>query len=595
MKEADGKAEAPGAGFGQGLSILLVDDDELVRNLVEGLLVRDGFTVNAVATYAEAMEQLGRSSPDLAVVDLNLPDGNGLDIAQYIDARGLDCEVAILTGFATLESAIEAMRVRVADYLIKPIRVHQIRDRLNRLVEHITLRRQVATQSETIARLEAQATRDSLTGLFNHSYFQQQLEHELARCRRYQHPASLLFIDVDNFKQVNDECGHQAGDRVLTMIAAILAGRSRDSDLGFRLREHDLAARYGGDEFVLLLPETDKVGASVTAERLRQVVENSDFEISPALPVTLSVGLAEFPGDAGDKNTLVNSADVALYAAKSTGRNRIVAYSPNLTPERPAEGWSSIVDLQRVEALEQLLASGRAPFGFACQPIVEVKTERVFGQEVLCRPGDPLFPGPAELLHTAAQVGKLTNLGRQLRQQVADMVGRTDGDQLLFVNLHPMELHDPQLCDPAAPLSRRAGRVVFEINNSRNIRDQNRLRRVLGRLRELGFRILLDDLCQGYLGLNSLVRLQPQFVKTNIEFLRQGQGSQRAGRLVRHFLDTAAGEGVKVIATGIENDRHRQVAVYNGCSYLQGYLLGRPRVITGSRDADGNGSTAPAT
>lgn len=569
--------QAPDAGFGQGMHVLLVDDDELVRELLEGLLIRDGFTVSSAASYAEALEYLQRKQPELAVVDLNLPDGNGLDIAEYINTHNFDCEVAILTGFATLESAIEAMRVRVADYLIKPIRIHQIRDRLNRLVEHITLRRRVANQSETIARLEAQATRDSLTGLFNHSYFQQQIQHEIARCQRYQHPVSLLFIDIDNFKQVNDECGHQNGDRVLAGIAAILTGRSRDSDMGFRLREHDLAARYGGDEFVLLLPETAKSGASVTAERLRRVVEKDDFQLSPPLPVTLSIGLAEFPSDATDKSTLINCADLALYAAKSTGRNRLVAYSPNLTPEKTAGGWSSIIDLKRVEVLEKLLLSEQHPFSFAVQPIFTAKSRQVFGLEVLCRPGHPVFPGPVELLHTAEQVGKLTSLGRRLRRQAARLVDRMDDGQLLFVNLHPLELHDPELLDSAAPLSRRAERVVFEINNSRNIRDQNRLRRVLAKLQEMGFSILLDDLCQGYLGLNSLVRLQPQFVKTHVEFLRQGQSSPRAGRLARHFLDTAAGEGVKVVATGIENEQQRQVAIYHGCSYLQGYLLGRPR------------------
>lgn len=177
-------------------------------------------------------------------------------------------------------------------------------------------------------RAVAEATlRDGLTGLYNHRYFQERLVAEIARAERGGKPVSLCFFDIDHFKSLNDKHGHPVGDRVLTTFADILRNSSRVSDAGYKLRSGDIAARYGGEEFCLILPETSRAEAKQKAERLRLAVETYPFPgrgTQPGGAVTVSVGLAEFPRDASDAKGLVQAADEALYAAKRSGRNRVV-------------------------------------------------------------------------------------------------------------------------------------------------------------------------------------------------------------------------------------------------------------------------------
>ncbi len=579
----DEGAGSPGK-LGRGLAALVVDDDPLILKFLVHLLAEEGFIVEGAGSFRQAAQLAESRRFDLALLDIILPDGDGMTLAQMLAAQA-DCQVAVMTGYASLESAIEAMRVRVADYLMKPLRASAILDRLTHMVEHLHLKRQrekllrdLKQQTETISSLEAQATRDSLTGLFNHSYFQDQLAQEVARCLRYQHDLSLLFIDIDRFKEINDTLGHPAGDTVLKSVADILRGSFRDADLRFRLREHDLAARYGGDEFVLMLPETPKAGAAVTAERLRRAVESCSFMLDPPLPVTLSLGLATLPQDAPDREGLVAAADMALYVAKNGGRNRVMAYSSGLS-RQGQDGPVGAVDVRRMESIFHLLDSPEALLDFAGQPIVDAKSQQLYGLELLCRPRHELFENPQELLRTAELVGRVNDLGRRLRQQVVGALQRLPSERVVFVNLHPQEMNDPQLLSGDMPLRHFAARVVFEVNRSREIRDQARLRRVLDALREAGFRILLDDLCEGYLGLASMVNIKPDFIKTGVTFLERGRAPGRASRLLKHLFDAAAGEGIQVITTGIENEQQKQLALYFGCQLLQGFLLGRPEQI----------------
>ncbi len=167
--------------------------------------------------------------------------------------------------------------------------------------------------------LYRKATRDSLTGLHNRQYLLERLSEELARARRHRFPVSFLMIDIDHFKRINDRLGHPAGDRALSVVAAIL----RDN-----VRGEDTVARYGGEEFAILAPFSDVRGARILGERLRVLVENNDWSKGEGrLPLTVSVGTATFPNDAEAVLDLIHKSDIALYRAKHGGRNRVVSYS----------------------------------------------------------------------------------------------------------------------------------------------------------------------------------------------------------------------------------------------------------------------------
>ena len=421
--------------------------------------------------------------------------------------------------------------------------------------------------------LEALATRDALTGLYNHAYFQETLSREISRSKRYDHELGLMFIDLDNFKEINDERGHPAGDEVLKRMAEILRGEHAEGEGSFRLRDHDIAARYGGDEFVLILPETHKGGVAVTAERLRAGAEKFDF--GPDLPrLTVSIGIAAFPGDGTERDTLLNAADAALYAAKKSGRNRVVAYSAEVIPDAPKMSWQERIDIKRINALESSIYD-RA-FEFIYQPIIQSKSLGVFGYEALCRPRDDTFQSPADLLTAAEYAGRVCDLGRVLREAAVMPMKDLPAEFLLFINLHPHELYDPALVEVEEFMQPWLGRVVLEINDSRSIGDQNRLQRTLAMLRQRGFKVALDDLCTGYMGINSMARLEPDFVKLNMKLLRGIRKNERAKRLVRHLLEYTEGEGIQVIAHGIESDDDRDLAINLGCPLLmQGYLFGK--------------------
>jgi len=302
-------------------------------------------------------------------------------------------------------------------------------------------------------------------------------------------------------------------------------------------------------------------------------VEKHDF--GHDLPrVTVSVGIAAFPEDGTGRDTLINAADAALYAAKKSGRNRVVAYSAKVIPDAPKMSWQEQIDIKRINALESSIYD-RA-FEFIYQPIIQSKSMGVFGYEALCRPRDDTFQSPDELITAAEYAGRVCDLGRVLREAAVMPMGDLPAGCLLFINLHPHELYDPALMEVEEFMRPWLGRVVFEINESRSIGDQNRLQRTLALLRERGFKIALDDLCSGYMGLNSMARLEPDFVKLNMKLFRGIRKNDRAKRLVRHFLEYTEGEGIRVIAHGIESGEDRELAVSLGCPLLmQGYLFGR--------------------
>jgi len=567
-------------GFGQGLRVLIVDDEQLVLNVLCHLLEREGFDVVTCDRLSSAIEAYDSVKFDLIIADMILPDGNGLTLAQHVNESPHDCEVAIITGFASVESAIEAMHLKVADYFIKPVKSNQLRERVRRIVEHMLLKRQHVQLKEelndthkAVEILQAQATRDPLTGLFNHAYFQDQLVNELSRCNRYRHELGLLFIDVDKFKDINDSIGHQGGDLVLKTIASILKGASRDVDVRFRLRDHDFAARYGGDEFVLMLPETDKTGSSITAERLRSGVETFRLDTSVPIKVTLSIGVAAYPGDGADRDSLIAAADTALYAAKKSGRNRVISYSDDFAGTDPLGPWDDKKDVLHLDALERTL--DEQSLGFAYQPIIDSKNDQVFGYEALCRPNSTEFKNPLDLITAAERSGKICELGRILRDIAVTKIKEMPPGCSLFINLHPQELNDASLVEENSVLAPWANKVIFEVNNSRNIVDQSRLHKVLTRLREHGYRILLDDLCTGYMGLNSLSRLEPDFVKLDSSILQTSKSDGRAARLIKHYLDYTAGENITVIASEIETEQQKQMAIELGCPLLQGYYFAK--------------------
>jgi diguanylate cyclase (GGDEF)-like protein len=312
------------------VSILIVDDEEIIRNLLLEHLTDEGFKAEAVSSGEDALEVFKRNHNQLVITDIRMEGMSGIELLEKIKEIDTDAQVIIITSHASLDSAIATLRAGAYDYIIKPFEdLDHITGIVSRAMEKIGLLRQ---NQELIKNLETTnlemeksnealrelAVRDGLTGLFNHRHFQDILGMELNRAGRYGRKLCLIMLDVDHFKIYNDTHGHPEGDILLKTLAGILLDRIRDVDN---------ACRYGGEEFIILLPETDRASGRIVAEDIRNHVENHPFkgqESQPLGKVTVSLGVAEFPGDGIDGASLIKMADEALYRAKNNGRNLVV-------------------------------------------------------------------------------------------------------------------------------------------------------------------------------------------------------------------------------------------------------------------------------
>ena len=293
-------------------SIVVVDDDLLLAEAYALALRRAGMQVVAISDPARAIEAISASGPDLILMDVQMPEINGIELARVIrqTRRHLSLPILFLSAEQDPQRQMLARRLGGDDFITKPVD-------LDRLVDLVRLR------AERARTLRAVMETDSLTGLLNHARFKERLQVELERARRHGTPLSLALIDLDHFKSVNDNHGHLVGDRVI---------RGLSRSLQKRLRRTDIIGRYGGEEFAAILPSTPPEAAQVTIDRIRERFAETSFETdSQSFFSSFSAGIAgSHPGI--EAETLIATADAALYAAKRAGRNRVVHEAPVSEP-----------------------------------------------------------------------------------------------------------------------------------------------------------------------------------------------------------------------------------------------------------------------
>ena len=301
--------ERPFLAMSKIRKLLLVDDDRLYHSLMQQLVkgFRSGpFELDEALTYAEGLKKMVSGKYAACLLDYHLGDRDGLTLLREARIAGCDTPAIVLTADDSEEADIAAMNAGAADYLVKG-------DLTPRLLERAL--RYTLKLDETLAKLRQFSQRDELTKLLNRREFQRILDEEWDRSVRFQRPFSIVMVDVDHFKRINDTHGHQAGDEVLRHVASLLAGQ---------VRNVDRVTRYGGEEFALIMVETDGKSAVEAIKRLGVLLAETPCIVNSelTLAVTFSAGVACSQG-AVRANELVAAADEALYAAKKAGRNRI--------------------------------------------------------------------------------------------------------------------------------------------------------------------------------------------------------------------------------------------------------------------------------
>ncbi len=294
--------------------LLVVDDDEAVCQVMSLLLTDLGYAVVTETDARKALTLLREGEFDVVMVDLVMPDLDGLELIDQIREHFNVLPILVVTAYGSAELTVDAMRRGATDFVTKPVDAPLL-----------DLRIRSAFDLEQTRRM---ANTDGLTGLYNHRHLQERLQQEIERAERYGRPLSVVMADLDHFKSFNDAFGHPRGDGLLIAVARTLRHLSRASDI---------LARYGGEEFTLVLPETSAADAHVLAERVRQCVAALDTGGSSVGPpagaptadprssrtqVTLSLGVASW-SQRDSKETLIEAADAALYRAKHAGRNRV--------------------------------------------------------------------------------------------------------------------------------------------------------------------------------------------------------------------------------------------------------------------------------
>lgn len=298
--------------------VLLVEDDPIQANVTKEILQNTGYEVFWSQDGINAIKTVKMTKPDIILLDVILPGLDGYEVCRWLklDEGAKGIPVIMLTVKKDLADKISGLQIGADDYLPKPYNELELNARIYASLRTKALQDELRMKNrqleDLLGKVEYMAITDALTGLYNRRRFHDVLNKEFERSKRYASSCSLIMLDIDHFKRINDNYGHQTGDSVLREVSNIIT-RS--------IREIDTAARFGGEEFMVILPNTDRSNARIGAERMRMAIENFSFpEIEGG--ITVSIGVAGLPDEAlANEDRLIRCADYALYRAKQGGRN----------------------------------------------------------------------------------------------------------------------------------------------------------------------------------------------------------------------------------------------------------------------------------
>ena len=440
-------------------------------------------------------------------------------------------------------------------------------------LRHVMLETNLTAQmlTQTLAELEYHSTHDPLTGLHNRRYFNEILQYEIDRSARHQHEFSLVMLDLDDFKEINDSYGHPCGDAVLIDIAGIM----RDC-----VRKDDFVTRTGGDEFIILLTETGVGGAQLVAEKIRRRIRSHQFRNPDGaiFHLTASLGVVSYPQHARSLDDLLAGVDTGLYSAKARGKDGIITL----------DAVHDVLESNRcnrahVERLRSSLKSGDVlPF---FQPIVDCNSGAVMGFECLARMREPDGAISSANMFVAAMEkhGLGRDLDRTMIRQSLQALRQGDAQPSslkLFINLSAREIHGRGVLGYAeracAELEISPHNIVFEIMERDAIEDMAHMRRFLANLRGKGFQFALDDFGSGYNSFHYLRELQFDYIKIDGAFVRNILTSTLDHALVRNLSRLCSEIGALTIAEFVESEPLMQRIRELGIDYAQGYHIGRP-------------------
>lgn len=560
------------------IRILLVEDNPgdalLIREMLRDAGT-DRFTLTHVVRLDEAVHSLATAPFDVILLDLSLPDGHGLETLSRCKAHAAGIAIVVLTGLNDESLALRAVQEGAQDYLVKGTLDSPL---LTRAMRYAIERHRMLAQLDGARQLEHYlANHDAVTGLPNRQLFYHRLGEAMTAARREDHAVAVLFLDLDDFKSLNDSLGHDIGDQLLRGVAARLTEV---------VGEQNTAARFGGDEFTFLLPRvTDLDSLPGVAQSLLDAVADPITIDEHTIFVTGSVGVSAFPADGDDLDTMLRNADMAMYAAKSAGRNTFQFYAPSMN-RRAMQRLDTEKRLRHALENDEIVAY--------YQPKVDARTSRIVGMEALARWRQPdgAIIEPADFIPLAEETGLILPLGARVLELACRQAQAWQNAGLaplrMAVNLstrqlqrrasarqsstHPLTL----VSDVLEATGLAAEYLELEVTESVFLRDPEFALSVLAAMQDTGAHIAIDDFGTGYSSFKYLKILPVETIKIDRTFIRLVGQHDRDTALTAAIIAMAHSLGMQVVAEGVETVEQWKCLRQLQCDEMQGYLFSAP-------------------
>ena len=538
------------------IRILLVEDDVDFSNILRiGLrsAKETSFETSVAPSLQEAIKILREQSFDLILLDLELPDSHGMDTFDHLTKVAPHIPVVILSGVDDENLALTAVKKGAQDYVVKGSTDRKILVRiLKYAVERHEQKKQVQELNE---RLEKLSFLDPLTQLLNRRGLQRVLSRELHISGREGSNLVVILLDLDNFKPINDTFGHAVGDIVLQETAKVLINTARFTDY---------VSRVGGDEFIILLPNTRPAEAILFSERIRLAINRSPVVSSggQVIRTTASLGVVNVSPPMLSIEKLLEETHMALAKSKRLGKNR-VSFGDGLE--------------KKPEDVIETLKLGRC-FRSVKQPIWDLSLEKTVGYEFLTRTDIPGFEMPDEFLNLSMENNILTMVDhRCLEVSMAASYG-VPAQCEKHVNLFPSTMAglQPEWFERLFPPGNLCGNYYVEISEQQILGDPSYLLGVVNQLKKRGVRVAIDDLGFGRSSLESLIVLQPDVIKIDKKLIKGISRDKGRKEMLRRLLNIVSSLNAKIIAEGVEDRQDLEAIKSLGVQYAQGFLWGKP-------------------
>jgi diguanylate cyclase (GGDEF)-like protein len=548
--------------------LLLVEDNEVDVAMVRALLAESSgrsCQVTSVSRLSEARAHLLSAGADCVLLDLSLPDGEGMETVQVVLGTSPEVPIIVLSGLQDDRVTMAALNEGAQDYLVK--------GQVDGSSLWRSIRYAVERKRAEVA-LRQQALHDSLTGLANRPQFMDRLRGAIARLARQDRPLAVLVMDLDRFKWVNDSLGHDAGDELLVATARRIERAVRPTDL---------VARFGGDEFVVLCEDVDdERNALAVAERVQGAL-SVDFTLAQTqVRVSASVGIVTSRDPGARAEELLRDADVAMYRAKELGKGGCEPFDRAMR-DALQDRLLAEQDLRRGIAADELLVY--------YQPLVDLRDGRLVGAEALVRwrrpNGEIMAPG--SFIALAEETGLIRSIGDFVTQTACEQLARWDptllADQrapMLHVNLSARQLIDPGLVGRIArslsSVDANPSQLCLELTETAFLVDEATSLERLKALKSLGVSLCVDDFGTGYSSLSHLTKFPIDVVKIDKSFT-EGLGLRsRDTAVVESVIALGRALGMVVVAEGVETQSQADLLRDLGCPQAQGYLFGKPGI-----------------